>query len=136
MVSKVHEGREYPPFRIRPDRELVRKYWTSMGVDPERREVPLTYLIFLRGESQGVDLFRDLDIPRRQALHGGQRYEWFAPVGPDDELDVVVRIDRVLEKASKSGPLWFVDATYEYRNAGSGALVLKEVTRLIKRGLQ
>lgn len=133
MVSKDHEGRTYPPFRLRPSRELVQKYWQSLGEDADHALVPLTYLIFLRGAAHGVDLFRDLDIPRELALHGGQRYEWFAPLSMDDEIDVGVRVERVVEKASRSGPLWFVDVAYEYRLARSGELALRETTRLIKR---
>lgn len=133
MVSKDHEGKTYPPFRLRPSRELVRKYWQSLGEDADCALVPLTYLIFLRSEAQGIDLFRDLDIPRELALHGGQRYEWFAPVSMDDEMEVSVRVERVAEKTSKTGPLWFVDVGYEYRLMHSGKLVLRETTRLIKR---
>jgi hypothetical protein len=134
MVSKDNEGRTYPPYRLRPDRQVGRDYWRALGLDGEPAEVPPTYLIFLRGERLGVDLFRDLDIPRDQALHGGQRYEWFAPVGWDDELEVTVRVERVTEKASKSGPLWFADVVYDYRHAAGGELAVRETTRLIKRG--
>jgi len=134
LVSKDHEGKVYPSYKVRPDRTLGLQYAQSLGLRELPAQPPLTYLIFLRGEIQGVDLFTDLDIPRQQALHGGQRYEWFAPVAWDDELDVRVRIDRVLEKTSKAGPLWFVDATFDYLHAQSGVLAVREVTRLIKRG--
>jgi hypothetical protein len=97
--------------------------------------VPLTYFIFLRGETRGVDLFRDLDIPRQQALHGGQRYEWFEPLGWGDELDVVARVERVAAKQSKAGPLWFADVVYDYTQVGGGRLAVRETTRLIKRGV-
>lgn len=134
MVSKDHEGKVYPPYQVRPDRAMGLQYAQALGLSALPARPPLTYLIFLRGETQGVDLFTDLDIPRHQALHGGQRYEWFAPVQWDDELEVRVRIDRVLEKSSKSGPLWFVDASFDYHHAQSGVLAVREVTRLIKRG--
>ena len=49
-------------------------------------------------------------------------------------LQVHVRIDRVLEKNSKAGPLWFVDASFDYHHAQSGVLAVREITRLIKRG--
>lgn len=135
MISSQHEGRVYPPFRIRVDRQVGRDYWRSLGMPGEPDEVPLTYLIFLRGETRGVDLFRDLDIPRRQALHGGQRYEWFEPLRWDDELDVVARIERVAEKQSKAGPLWFADVVYDYTHVATGRLAARETTRLIKRGV-
>jgi hypothetical protein len=132
MVSKEHEGRRYPPYRLAPDPQRVRAYWRSLGL-PESDTPPLTFPIFLRGESQGVDLFRDLGIPREQALHGGQRYEWFAPVRADDALEVSVQVDLVTEKASKAGRLWFVDVTYDYRLVRTGELAVRELTRLIKR---
>lgn len=129
-----HEGRVFPRLRMSPDPELARQYWQTLGVEPAPRDLPLTYLIFLRSERLGVNLFEELDIPRQQALHGGQRYEWFLPVTADDALDVDIRVDRVVHKQSKSGPLSFVDVTFEYRLASSGDLAVREVTRLIKRG--
>lgn len=134
MVSIENEGRTFPRLRLLPDPELARQYWAALGVDSPPQALPLTYLIFLRSERLGVDLFKELDIPRQQALHGGQRYEWFLPVAPDDDLDVDIRVDRVAHKQSKSGPLSFVDVTFDYRIASTGALAVREVTRLIKRG--
>ncbi len=126
------QGKSYPPYTLRPDRVKARKFMTALGV-PEDDKVPLTYLIFLRGETLGVDLFKDLDIPREKALHGGQRYEWFAPVTFDDELSVTATIDKVIEKQSKRGPIWFADVSFEYRKAASNELALREITRLVKQ---
>lgn len=132
-MNLAMQGYVYPPYRLRPDRQLARKFMTALGVDAEPTELPPTYLVFLRGETLGVDLFRDLDIPREKALHGGQRYEWFSPLGFDDEFDVTVRVDKIVEKEGKRGKVWFADVTYEYRLAESGALALREVTRLVKQ---
>jgi hypothetical protein len=127
------QGTTYPNYRLSPDRELARKFMAGMGIDEVPMQVPLTYLIFLRGERRGVDLFKDLEIPRQKALHGGQRYEWFAPVAWDDLLDVTVKIDSITEKQGKRGPIWFADISYEYRRVHDGALVVREVTRLVKQ---
>ena len=133
-MRKESEGKQYPAYRLRPSRDLARKYLASQGAATSLVEVPPTYMIFLRGESHGVDLFKDLDIPRSRALHGGQRYEWFAPIGWDDELEVVARVQKITEKTTKSGLMWFVDLEYEYRLARSGELALRETTRIIERG--
>jgi len=125
------QGRIYPPYKLRPDRDKARKFVTALGVAEDDRP-PLTYLIFLRGERLGVDLFKDLDIPREKALHGGQRYEWFAPITFDDELSVTAVIDLITEKQGKRGPIWFADVSFEYRKA-NGDLALREVTRLVKQ---
>jgi len=125
------QGRTYPPYKLRPDRDKARQFMVALGA-PETDRPPLTYLIFLRGERLGVDLFQDLDIPREKALHGGQRYEWFAPVGFEDELSVTATIDRVTEKQGKRGPIWFADVSFEYRKQ-NGDLALREVTRLVKQ---
>jgi hypothetical protein len=135
MISRDNEGRVYPPYRLRIDRDMARAYWQGMGQAGEPDEVPPTYVIFLRGEAMGVDLFSDLSIPRRQALHGGQRYEWFAPLTWGAELDVVATVERVTEKASKTGPLWFADVVFDYTDPASGQIVVRETTRLIKRSL-
>ncbi len=134
MISPQHEGRTYPSYRIRIERPVGQDYWRALGMPGTPDTVPLTYFIFLRGETRGVDLFRDLDIPRQQALHGGQRYEWFEPLHWDDEFDVVTRVERVTSKQSKAGPLWFADVVYDYTQVAGGRLAVRETTRLIKRG--
>lgn len=126
-------GKVYPPYRLRPDRALAAQMLAGQGLAAPAA-VPPTYFIFLRGETRGVDLFADLDIPRAKALHAGQRYEWFRPIGWDDEVEVTARIASLAEKQGKSGKLWFADVEYEYRLLPARTLALREVTRLVKRG--
>jgi 3-methylfumaryl-CoA hydratase len=136
------EGKVYPPYRLKPDRALAAQMLAGQGLAPADvgapgevpAAVPPTYFIFLRGETRGVDLFADLDIPRAKALHGGQRYEWFQPIGWDDEVEVTARIASLTEKEGKGGKLWFADVEYEYRLLPARVLALREVTRLVKRG--
>jgi hypothetical protein len=127
------EGKVYPPYRLVPDRAKAGAMHEAMGLPPPAT-VPPTYLLFLRGETRGVDLFADLDIPRERALHAGQRYEWFAEIGWDDALDVTARIERLAAKESKAGKLWFADVRFDYARARDGTAVLREITRLVKRG--
>jgi len=127
------EGKVYPPYRLRPDRGLAARMHEGQGL-PAPAAVPATYFIFLRGETRGVDLFADLDIPRTKALHAGQRYEWFQPIGWDDEVEVTARIAKLAAKEGKGGKLWFADIEYEYRLLPARTLALREVTRLVKRG--
>jgi len=127
------EGKVYPPYRLKPDRALAARMQAGQGLGAPAA-VPPTYFIFLRGETRGVDLFTDLDIPRTKALHAGQRYEWFAPVGWDDEIEVTARIASLAEKQGKGGKLWFADIEYEYRILPARTLALREITRLVKRG--
>jgi hypothetical protein len=127
------EGKVYPPYRLVPDRAKAAAMHEAMGLPPPET-VPPTYLLFLRGETRGVDLFADLDIPRERALHAGQRYEWFAEIGWDDALDVTARIERLAAKESRAGKLWFADVRFDYARARDGAAVLREITRLVKRG--
>ncbi len=128
------EGKVYPPYRLKPDRALAAKMLAGQGLADAGGAVPPTYFIFLRGETRGVDLFTDLDIPREKALHAGQRYEWFAPVGWDDEVEVTTRIAKLTAKESKAGKLWFADVEYEYRLLPARTLAMREITRLVKRG--
>lgn len=123
----------YAPYRLRPDREMAHKFTQALGVEGVPASVPPTYLIFLRGERLGIDLFRDLHIPREKALHGGQRYEWFAPVTFEDELEVTVRVESITEKQGKRGAIWFADVSFEYRRVRDGVLAVREITRLIKQ---
>ncbi len=127
------EGKIYPPYRLKPDRARAAAMLAGMGIAAPV-DLPPTYFIFLRGAAAGVDLFADLDIPRQKALHGGQRYEWFAPIGWDDELKVTTKIEKLAAKEGKAGKLWFADVSYEYRLASTGVLAVREVTRLVKRG--
>jgi hypothetical protein len=128
------EGKVYPPYRLQPDRALAAKMLAGQGRASAPAEVPPTYFIFLRGETRGVDLFTDLDIPRERALHAGQRYEWLAPIGWDDEVEVTARIAKLAAKEGKGGKLWFADIEYEYRLLPARILALREITRLVKRG--
>ncbi|HEY7608104.1 MAG TPA: MaoC family dehydratase N-terminal domain-containing protein [Alphaproteobacteria bacterium] len=128
------EGKVYPPYRLKPDRALAAKMLAGQGLADAPTTVPPTYFIFLRGETRGVDLFTDLDIPREKALHAGQRYEWLAPIGWDDEVEVTARIASLAEKQGKGGKLWFADVEYEYRLLPARTLALRETTRLVKRG--
>jgi len=127
------EGKVYPPYRLMPDRALAAKMLAGQGLAGALATVPPTYFIFLRGETRGVDLFTDLDIPREKALHAGQRYEWLAPIGWDDEIEVTTRIAKLAAKEGKGGKLWFADVEYEYRVLPARTLALREVTRLVKR---
>lgn len=128
------EGKVYPPYRLKPDRALAAKMLAGQGLAGAPDGVPPTYFIFLRGETRGADLFTDLDIPREKALHAGQRYEWHAPVGWDDEVEVTARVAKLTAKDSKAGKLWFADVEYEYRILPARTLALREITRLVKRG--
>jgi hypothetical protein len=126
-------GHVYRPYRLRPDRALARQFMAGLGFEIEPVNVPPTYLIFLRGETLGVDLFKDLDISRLKALHGGQRYEWFAPITWDDELEVTATVDKITEKQGKRGPIWFADVRFEYRRASDGMLAVREITRIVEQ---
>jgi hypothetical protein len=132
-MRQEQAGHVYPPYRLKPDRSLARQLMAGMGIEKEQERVPPTYMIFLRGEALGVDLFKDLDIPRQKALHGGQRYEWFEPISWDDELDVTAKVDKITEKQGKRGLVWFADITFEYCRARDGKLVLRELTRLVEQ---
>lgn len=126
------QGFVFPSFQVTPDREMAAKFLRGQGADADSETVPPTYLIFLRGETRGADLFKTLDIPREKALHGGQRYEWHAPVAWDQPLDVSAKIESIVEKTGRNGTVWFADVSFEYRDP-DGTLAVREVTKLVKR---
>ena len=132
-MNMQFEGKVYSPYRLKPDRALAAKMLAGQGLASVAAAVPPTYFLFLRGAAHGVDLFADLDIPREKALHAGQRYEWLAPIGWDDEVEVTARIASLAEKQGKGGKLWFADVEYEYRLLPARTLALREITRLVKR---
>lgn len=126
------QGHVYAPFKLKPERDMAEKFLRGQNADPDLSTVPPTYMIFLRGETRGINLFEDLAIPRQKALHGGQRYEWYAPISWEDELDVTVTVESVVEKSGKNGKIWFADVAFDYTR-GDGVKVLHEITRLIER---
>lgn len=132
-MRKEREGHIYPSYTLRPNRDLAEKYLASQGAPLDLSALPLTYMIFLRGEAHGIDLFQDLEIPRTKALHGGQRYEWFAPIGWNDDVQVTATVLKIVEKATKNGPLWIADIQYDYALENTGELAVRELTRIIKR---
>ena len=126
------QGHVYPPFRLTADKDLAEKFLRGQGAEVDLTHVPPTYMIFLRGEARGANVFADLGIPREKALHGGQRYEWYAPIDWDDELDVTVTVESIIEKVGKGGRIWFANVAFDYARP-DGTKVLREVTRLIER---
>lgn len=126
------QGHIYPTFRLKPDRALAEKFLRGQGASPDLSTVPPTYMIFLRGEQRGANVFSDLGIPREKALHGGQRYEWHDQIRWDDELDVTVTVEKVVEKDGRGGKIWFADVSFDYARL-DGNKVLREITRLIER---
>ena len=126
------QGYVYAPYTLKPDKALAEKFLRGQGGEIDLSSVPPTYMIFLRGEQRGADLFGDLDIPRQKALHGGQRYEWYEPTSWDDELTVTVTVESIVEKEGRSGKIWFANVAFDYARA-DGTRVLREITRLIER---
>ena len=126
------QGHVYPPFRLTADKGLAEKFLRGQGAEVDLTHVPPTYMIFLRGEARGANVFADLGIPREKALHGGQRYEWYAPIDWDDELDVTVTVESITEKVGKVGKIWFANVAFDYARP-DGTKVLREITRLIER---
>lgn len=130
------QGHRWPPYRLTPDRELAARFLRGQGADPEAPgaldRVPPTYLIFLRGEMHGVKLFHDLDISYERALHGGQKYEWFRPVGWDDEIEVTAHVKSMTEKAGRKGKIWFADVEYDYTDTATGERAVRELTRMVE----
>lgn len=131
-------GHRWPPYRLKPDRNLAARYLRGQGANPDAPgaldQVPATYMIFLRGEDHGVCLFPELGISYEKALHGGQKYEWFGDIGWDDEVEVQAVVESMAEKDGRNGKIWFADVSYEYSNAATGELVLRELTRMVELG--
>ena len=129
------QGHVYPPYRLRPDRGLARKFMSALGVNAEPRNRRRPISSFFAARSWGLIFSRIIHIPREKALHGGQRYEWFSPVSFDDEFVVTARVEnKIVEKEGKRGKVWFADGVdFEYRLAQSGELAVREVTRLVEQ---
>ena len=131
-MNMDRQGHVFPPFTVRPERALAEKLLRGQGAAVDLEAVPPTYMIFLRGETRGANLFEELGIHRKRALHGGQRYEWYEPVAWDEELTVTATVETITEKQGRRGNIWFADVVLDYARA-DGTRVLREITRLIER---
>ena len=131
-MNMDRQGHVFPPFTVRPDKALAEKLLRGQGAAVDLDTVPPTYMIFLRGETRGTNLFEELGIDRRRALHGGQRYEWHGPIAWDEELSVTATVEKITEKQGRSGRIWFADVALDYARA-DGTPALREITRLIER---
>ena len=131
-MNMDRQGHVYPPYTVRPERALAEKLLQGQGANVDLSTVPPTYMIFLRGETRGANLFEGLGIHRKRALHGGQRYEWYEPIAWDEELSVTATVEKITEKQGRSGKIWFADVALDYARA-DGTRVLREITRLIER---
>ncbi len=126
------QGYVFPPYKLTPDKSLAESFLRGQGAPVDLSKVPPTYFIFLRGRKHDVDMFEFLGISYKKALHGGQRYEWYQPIGWEDELDVTVTIEKITEKEGRGGKIWFADISYDYARP-DGSRVLREITHLIER---
>lgn len=126
------QGHVFAPFKLTPNKALAEKFLQGQGADIDLSVVPPTYMIFLRGEERGVNLFKSLNIPREKALHGGQRYEWKQPIRWGEDYTVYVTIEKIVEKDGRGGKIWFADACFDYYD-DEGVNVLREKTSLIER---
>jgi len=126
------KGAVFPSYEVRPDRRLAEQFIAGTGGEGAPDAVPPTYMIFLRGESLGLNLFEQLGIPRQRALHGGQRYDWGVPIRWDDTLSVTATVSSIVEKQGSAGRIWFADIEFVYTNQ-NGERALTEITRLIER---
>ncbi|MBZ0217361.1 MAG: MaoC family dehydratase N-terminal domain-containing protein [Fimbriimonadaceae bacterium] len=126
------QGHIFAPFTLMPDKNLAEQFLLGQGVSGELSDVPPTYMIFLRGEKRGVNLFEALDIPRQKALHGGQRYDWIQPIKWGEEYTVSVTIETIVEKDGRSGKIWFADVLFHYYDS-EGEIALREKTSIIER---
>ncbi|MDE0146945.1 MAG: MaoC family dehydratase N-terminal domain-containing protein [Rhodospirillaceae bacterium] len=131
-MNMDRQGHVFPPFTVQPEKALAEKLLRGQGTPVDLEAVPPTYMIFLRGETRGTNLFEALGIDRRRALHGGQRYEWYEPVAWDEELTVTAKVETITEKQGRSGRIWCADVALDYARA-DGTRVLREITRLIER---
>lgn len=131
-MNMDRQGYVFPPFAVRPDKALAEKLLRGQGADVDLSAVPPTYMIFLRGETRGANLFEALGIHRKRALHGGQRYEWCGPISWDEDYSVTATVEKITEKQGRSGRIWFADVALDYARA-DGTRVLREITRLIER---
>lgn len=131
-MNPDRQGHVFAPFTVRPEKALAEKLLRGQGAPVDLETVPPTYMIFLRGETRGTDLFGELGIDRKRALHGGQRYEWYEPVAWDEDLTVTATVEKITEKQGRSGKIWFADVALDYARA-DGTRVLREITRLIER---
>ncbi len=131
-MNMDRQGYVFPPYTVRPERALAEKLLRGQGAAADPGTVPPTYMIFLRGETRGANLFEELGIHRKRALHGGQRYEWYEPIAWDEELSVTATVETITEKQGRSGKIWFADVALDYARA-DGTRVLREITRLIER---
>ena len=131
-MNMDRQGYVFPPFTVRPEKALAEKLLRGQGAAVDLETVPPTYMIFLRGETRGADLFEALGIDRRRALHGGQRYEWHEPLAWDEALSVTATVETIAEKQGRSGRIRFAEVALDYARA-DGTKVLREITRLIER---
>jgi len=106
-------GKTYPPVHYAVGREKVREFASAVGEEDERyhdldaaREAgyddvvaPPMFVVVYTGRAIGPALFDpEVGIDFARMVHGGQEFEWGAPVVAGDEIATEVEVKDVSER--------------------------------------
>ncbi|MBI3127045.1 MAG: MaoC family dehydratase N-terminal domain-containing protein [Candidatus Tectomicrobia bacterium] len=117
------KGRTHGPYRVAVEAGAIRRFAEAIG-DPspayrgESPIVPPTFPATFRPEGDYPDVPADFgDV----GLHASQSYEFERPLRAGDVLDVSFTVTDIYEKGGRSGDLVFIERTYEFTDARTGA---------------
>jgi acyl dehydratase len=106
-------GKTYDPVRYAVGREKVREYARAVGetnpvhLDVERARAagyadvvaPPMFAVVYSAPSVGPPIFDpEIELNFAMMVHGGQEFEWGAPVVAGDEIDTVARVKDISER--------------------------------------
>jgi len=136
MLDPSLKGKTFPPFSYTIERGKLREFLLAIGDDNADYSVddpPLpptfsTVFTFWGGMSM-EDLLREVGVEIRNVLHGGQEYEYLAPIHVGDTVTGQATISNVAQR----GGMDFMDIVTEYKNQ-DGILVVKDQAMIIVRG--
>ncbi len=148
MFDKSKIGQSYPPFTFEVERSKVHELALAIG-DPNPiyhsreaaqaagyKDVPLypTFptLFSFWGDTNGGQIFRELGLDPRNALHGEEEYEYLAPIYPGDKLTGVTTIlDGKSRKGSIGSSMEIITIEKRYTNQHGEAVLVARTMAVV-----
>jgi len=148
MADKSKIGAKLPAYRLKVERVKIRELVGAIGDDnPIYRDksmaeaegyadtpCPPTYITMAFQEFTGayLEIFKMLDVPLEQVLHGEEEYEYNGEIFPGDVLHCHMSCESIVEKETRSGTLDLITLQTIFINQ-KDQTVLKARSLIIER---
>jgi acyl dehydratase len=140
-------GKEYPPFSVDVEKGRLRLFSKAVGSDSPIyvdeaaakaagfRAIPapptFAYTVTMDA-GQSFNVLEDMGVDLPKAVHGAQRFEYFAPICAGDTITGQQRVKNVYDK--KGGALLFIETEIALQNQLGETVCRLDSTIIVRNG--